>query len=163
MRKQFDNSEFKTAPLTQEDWNKFKAFCVRVYGEDTYRFLEGKDPEVQENWTEYLARSNQKTFGLFKGDDIVGMAEIIFKKEENQQVFTAILIEPEYRKRGLSTHLHDVRKRFLKENPCDGDVTTKIWTGNTPSIEAAKRNGFVEKGTIIEDGAKYHLLQLENP
>lgn len=165
MQKEFNVQNFTTRVLTSSDWQLYKDFCHRFSEGDArtlQSFVQSANIESPEAWQSFLSRKNRSSFGLLHGDRMIGASHIEF--ENNTATFTGLMIEPSYRGNGLSTHLHDVRKRYLSDIQFKGEVKTQILIGNNASLMAAQRSGFTIRDTKTESGegweATYHILEL---
>ena len=122
-------------------------------------FLGGKDPDVPGHWQDHIKNSGYVLFGLYHDNKMIGSSSILFRADE--AVFTGLIIDVEYRRQGLSDHLHDVRKRYLNDIDYHGPVITEILSGNSASIKAAERNGFQYSSSKETDGVTYKVYELK--
>ena len=165
MKNIFGAQNFTARVLTPRDWQSYKDFCHCFSAGDvrTLRsFIQSAEIETPEAWQNFLSRKDGKSFGLLHGDRMIGASHIEF--ENNRATFTGLMIEQSYRGNGLSTHLHDVRKRYLSDIQFKGEVKTQILIGNDASLRAAQKSGFTICNTNTECGigweATYHILEL---
>lgn len=159
MKGSFDKAQFLSRRITDDDWAEYKDFYTRVLGqEDVGRFLGGSDPDVAENWRKSIRDSVYVWFGLYHENQMVGSSAIFFRPHE--AVFTGIMIDPAYGRRGLADYLHDVRKRYLDGLDFQGAVITEILPSNFRATAAAERNGFRLASFTEIDGIPYRIFEL---
>ena len=85
-------------------------------------------------------------FAFFKGDTLIGSAELYLEPDKGKVLFATSHIAQGYKGQGLSKILHQARDQYVLEQTHLRQAWALIRPGNTPSIKAAERNGFEQNG-----------------
>lgn len=110
-------------------------------------------------WDDSFRHPALKSFVLFEKTDaepkIIGIAEIMLPNwrhpSRKRPEFCGAHILSPYRGQGLTQMLYDTRLQYLDENTQYTNAQINIHPNNTPSIRAAKRNGFREN-MVLQNG-----------
>lgn len=121
-----------------------------------------------EQWRAGICAPTHQVFGLFDGENLIGITGV-FTRREDPSGRTALLvmsyIEPEYRGRGLSEKLYQVRLDWIRQSGRFHTVHVSHRASNEASRRANQRHGFVKTGAepfqwpdgAVEDEVHYEL------
>jgi len=119
-------------------------------------------------WQSGISGAGHQIFGLFDGERLIGITGV-FTWDGDPSGQTALLvmsyIEPEYRGRGLSRQLYEVRLHWIRQSGRFQTVHVSHRASNEASRRANQHHGFVKTGAepfewpdgAIEDEIHYEL------
>lgn len=160
--------------LKPEDWELYRSIRTRAVTLDNGVYLAHPD-EVKSRpdsrWIEDLEGQNQQIFGLFDGENIIGLCAVFTSRDDpsgQTGVMAMAFIEPDYRGRGYSSLLYKARIDFALKHQAWTTLTISHREGNEPSKRAMLKHGFELKDSEMIDwpdgtrDADYHYeLNLE--
>jgi RimJ/RimL family protein N-acetyltransferase len=111
-----------TRALAAEDWRSFRQIRLRALREHPDVYLSSyKDiaARTEPEWMAMLDGNGKCIFGLFDGDEIVGLAAVFTSREDatgQTGVLAMDYIDPRYRGRRLSRPLYEARIAWAKQH-----------------------------------------------
>lgn len=149
----FERDNFFCALLEEDDFEMFK---------EVFSACTAEKIEPEQNLTDIIQKTNGECLrGFFDDPDvdhfvllkrerdgqlgIVGESRICYLNDRTE--FEDFHVLKDFRRRDLSNLLYEsMLKRVAEDMPKISEVSLHIYDWNTPSIKAAKRNGFSGKG-----------------
>ena len=138
--------------LLEEDWYLIKRIRLEALQKHPEFFCPSQDEFAftEEKWRSRLRDANGATFGLFVGEEIVGISTVSRANNQpsaRQAELVGSYIRSEYRGQGLSRLFHEARIDWAK---AQGDIDTlivEVQEDNRSSLASHIRYGFafVEK------------------
>jgi RimJ/RimL family protein N-acetyltransferase len=138
--------------LDSAEWATFKDFRLQALKAAPGMFASSYEAEVAmtpEEWQRTIAGPAHQVFGLFDGEDLVAITAA-FTWRDDPSGETALLamsfILPEYRGRGLSRLLYEVRLDWIRTHPQFKRVVVSHRQSNEQSRRAIQRHDFLPTG-----------------
>lgn len=157
------HSSITCREICGDDWEKYRDYYTSLADPAHYLGLfEGKNLKDDGTWKDFfneLKELDHVIFGLFDGDKMIGQTAIFFN-DTDEAILVGSEIHPDYRGRGLSSQLYDIRKRYLNDIDFKGSVEAHIRPDNWPSIAAAERNGFCRNNAVEAEAGMPCAFQL---
>jgi RimJ/RimL family protein N-acetyltransferase len=155
--------DIKIKQLYEHDWQFAKSIRLLALQQNADVFLSSYEEEAQYSesvWRHQLKISDGATFGLFDGNQIIGITGVFTWKGDSSGK-TAILamsfIDAAYRGRGYSKLFYDARIEWVKQQGGFDKIRVSHRAGNHASRTANQNFGFqlIDKEMITwPDGTK---------
>lgn len=135
--------------LGEDDWQILRDTRLTALHTDPNVFASNYDIEVQfseENWKKNLRNPNYGIFAVYDDGKPIALTNISIDKNDTTGKSAFIWgswIAPEYRGRGLSQLLYDVRFEWAMKHPTCEKLTVSHRDSNVPSRRAIEQHGFV--------------------
>jgi len=131
--------------FTSDDWALFKTMRLEALETEAY-FFGGRfvieSAMTDEEWQARVANPHAAFWGLFDGDECIGLTGIIQDKAEPEKlVMIASYMRAPYRRRGLSALFYEARIAWAREHGY-GQIHVAHRQGNTASQAAIMKYGF---------------------
>lgn len=158
-------------PLHVDEWERLRDIRLAALKTEPKVFLSGYNDEAghtPERWQSWLNNPAHCIFGLFRGNDIIGMTSVFTDKSDpsgQTAKLATSFIMPEYRGQGLARTLYEARLQWVAAQP----QFKKVIVSHRASNEASRRSnqawGFKETGResttwpdgTVEDDVQYEL------
>src|SRR5262249_318377 len=134
--------------LAPAEWQRFRDFRLQALKAAPGVFASSYDAEVTkspEEWQRTISAPTHHAFGLFDGVVLIGITAV-FSYREDPSGQTALLamsfLLPEYRGRGLSRLLYQVRLDWIRASGRFKRVVVSHRASNEASRRANQRHGF---------------------
>lgn len=140
--------------LEPEDWEAFRDLRLIALETDPTMFgstYERESAFDEATWRDRVSRRGKEMFGLYDGDNMIGLTGIITDPEldgGNTAMLVASFLLPKYRGLGLSTMFFEARFAWAKRYPNINKIVASVRATNNPSQRAVERNGFKEVARI---------------
>ena len=134
--------------LNEKDWTMFKEMRLEALRLSPHTFsstLEREAAYVDSHWRELLADSRCRIFGLFDGEEMVGLTGVFTDRSDpcGQTAFFGMsYIREEYRGRGYSRLLYEHRLQWAVESGFFRRILVGHRGGNEASRRANQAFGF---------------------
>lgn len=169
------NDTISIRRLGVDDWQAFKDMRLEALQTNQNVFLgryEKESAEPDSFWQDTLInRDKGAVFGLYDGQTMIGLTGVFRYRDspEDTAILAMSFIRPEYRRRGLSTHLYEARIDWAKSQNGIQKIIVSHRGGNEASRAANQKFGFVYTGQNEEnypDGKsmqQHYQLDLRSP
>lgn len=134
--------------LEVDDWERFRAVRLEALRSDPGVFsarLADALARSDEGWQDFLRNPNTAVFGVFDGEQMIGITGISIDREDPTGE-TAMLwgswLRPDYRGRGISKAMYEARLGWAKAHPICKKVVVSHRESNIASRNANQKNGF---------------------
>lgn len=131
-----------TRALTAADWRTFRQIrlhALRAHPDVYLGSYQEAAARTERDWGEMLDGQGKCIFGLFDGDNIVGLAAIFTSREDSSGqtgVLAMDYVDPRYRGRHLSRLLYEARIEWAKQHPPFRRLVVAHREGNEASRRA---------------------------
>ena len=155
--------------LSPEDHTQYRRIRLLALATDPLVFGSNHARESawpESRWATRLADPNLGVFGVFDGDQLLGMTGIgIWDQDPNTGVLWGSWLHPDIRGRGLSRPMYEVRLQWAHEKQL-ARVVVAHRASNVASMRANQHFGFRRTHTVshtwpdgaVEDEVHYELL-----
>lgn len=133
--------------LMPEDWRLVKSLRTQAIQEYACYFWDSPARVVthdDEYWKGMLGRENSVLFGVFDGEDMVGITALsaYHDSPEDTVVLGFDYIMPTHRGRGLGHMFYNARMEWIKHRPSIRRALVNHRKGNSASEALIKKHGF---------------------
>ncbi len=155
-------------PFTVKDTMAYKAVRLEALQREPGMFCSSYATEAaftDEQWQGRIMGSNQSRFGLYYGEELIGITGIIIEDAAREEAYlTHSYIRKEHRGKGLSRLLYEARIAWAKERGIKRLLISHR-ASNTASMKANQKFGFrythKSSQTWPPDGTVEDLLHYE--
>lgn len=141
---------FTVRPFTPAGWPLYKQMRLKSLLVDQNVFSIRHDVEAGYSdaaWQEELANPDFGIFGVYAGDELIGMTGILVDVKKDPSRQTAKLwgswLEKEWRGKGASVPMYEARIDWARRHPTIRRITVSHRESNTASKAANQKHGFV--------------------
>ncbi|WP_161964245.1 GNAT family N-acetyltransferase [Chitinophaga flava] len=167
---QFESGIYHIRQLLPAEAPLYKTMRLEALLQEAGMFRSKYPPEValtDEQWQEQITDADKAVFGLFAGDEMIGITRIILRGEQGEEGYLGqSYIRKAYRGKGLSDLLYKIRMAWAAEHRLK-----RVWVShresNVASRAANQRFGFVyshRESCHWQDGQTedvlYYVLEL---
>lgn len=146
---------FSCRLLDGADWATYRAIRLAGLADSGDYDRQFKESTFDESyWCAEVTDLNNKKFGLFSGENIIGITIISFNQKFQSDYtceFTGSYILKDYRNQKLGNMLFEARMSYLQNHGGASKVFTKVFNENIASQRVVERNNFTYVGTVSED------------
>lgn len=137
--------------LEEKDWKLFRAMRIEAtYAHANFFLDSGEVSEAKEDqfWKDRLTDQNGAIFGLFDGDNLIGITGAFRFRErpEDTVILGMSYIKPDYRGRGLSELFYKERLDWSRHQSGIARVIVSHRKENAASKAANQKFGFIRYG-----------------
>lgn len=136
--------DFTVQQLTQDDWKIYRDLRLEALTlhpeyfqptQDEFKFKE-------EDWKKRLSNPDSATFGVFKGDQLIGITGIFKAPHSSEAHLVSSYIRKDFRQMGLSRLFYEARINWAKARKDISKLIIEHSQDNIPSRKAHQKYGF---------------------
>ena len=134
--------------IDEKDWENFRSIRLKALRSDPEVFgsnYEKESAKSDDDWIEWVNRENGRIFLIYDGSKLIGMTGIYFGDgaEDRETAFLwGSWLEPEYRRKGISKQMYEMRIAAAKQEPEIKKVVVSHRESNLASRFANRKHGF---------------------
>ena len=152
--KEYTKDGFVLKRFLPSDWQVYKSIRLEALQTNPEMFGSSYLKESQYDdteWQSILLNEERGFFGLYDGQEIIGVTgTALVKEDKTQAVLIASFIRPEYRGMGLSALFYEARLDWAREQHCQSVIVSHR-VDNVSSMKANQRSGFVYTHSKLND------------
>lgn len=133
----------------ERDWQILKEIRLKALKSDPGVFGSNYQKESEmtnEEWLGWLTNPDAASFGVFDGDQIVGMTGIAIHRDDltkKSAILWGSWLEPVYRRQGISKQMYESRITWVRQHPTCEKIVVSHRAANAASKHANQKHGFV--------------------
>lgn len=159
----FENEKYLLKKIGDESREELLALCLRC--EEYYQLVEGLVPDndtVEDILTALPPNSkkeNKYSLGIYSKAELIGFVDLVkHYKEMDEGVIGLFLIDPNFRRMGLGTFIHEKINQIAKEMKLS-KLRIGVAENNINAFKFWKKNGYVElHRRRMPIGKKEHII-----